>query len=180
VFTFVSTDVRETRRVIAACYANGGHLIVPWDVYLKSTPEGSDRYFGKAGEYADLYGFVRDNARWFDRYEDAAAVGPEMSDDRYPAAPLATDGTTRVAAFARARPSDPKAPIVIHLLNTADLPESFTLTWRKLVFFGDRQVRAELHEPGEEREDLTVDSSGPMQSVRIRALKLWAILILRP
>ena len=59
IFTYVSTDICETRRVIATCYANGGHLIVPWDVYLKYTPEGSDRYFGKPEEYSDLYGFVR-------------------------------------------------------------------------------------------------------------------------
>jgi len=180
VFTFVSTDVRETRRVIAVCYANGGHLIVPWDVYLKSTPEGSDRYFGKPEEYADLYGFVRERTRYFDGYEDAAAVGPDLKDDRYEAPPLAVAGAPGVFAFVRVQPDKADAPIVVHLLSVTDSPQSFTLTWREQAFFQGRPVHAKLCRPGVEPQDLQIESADASRTVQINDLRLWSILVLNP
>ncbi len=180
IFTFVSTDVRETRRVIAACYANGGHLIVPWDVYLKSTPEGSERYFGKPEEYADLYGFVREHAVLFDGYEDAAAIGPDMHDDRYPEPPLAIAGAANVAAFARVRPGEADAPVVIHLINTVDRPQSFRLSWRRSTVFGDRPSRAALLLPGHPSRSLDVTTREARSEIAIEQFPLWGLVVLRP
>jgi hypothetical protein len=180
IFTYVSTDVRETRRVIASCYANGGHLIVPWDVYLKSTPEGSDRYFGKPGEYADLYVFVRKYAHYFDGYEDAAAFGKGIKDDRYESPPLAIAGASDVYAFARVRPGKANAPIVIHLVNTTNSPQSFALTWQKNAFFEDRAIQAKLCQLGTEPQHLRIESNGASDSVQVKDLKLWSLLVLTP
>jgi hypothetical protein len=180
VFTFVSTDVHETRRVIATCYANGGHVIVPWDVYLKSTPEGSDRYFGKPEEYADLYAFVRRFARYFDDYEDAAAFGAGISADRHAALPLIVEEADDVLAFARVRPARADAPIVVHLINTGDASRSFVLTWRKAAFFQERSIRAEWLRPGAQSEELSMESNDGNQTVRIGDLGLWGIVVLHP
>ena len=57
-------DKLEVRRSVAESYALGAPMIVPWDIYLP-TPNAS-RYFGSAAEYADLFGFVRTHADWFD------------------------------------------------------------------------------------------------------------------
>lgn len=59
VLTLRSVDVALNQRLIAWCYANGGHLLAPWDVYLRSTVDGSDRYFGNADDYAPLFAFAQ-------------------------------------------------------------------------------------------------------------------------
>ncbi len=51
-FTFVSEDKSLTRKAIATAYACGGHLIVPWDVYMGSNVP---RYYGVAGSFARLH-----------------------------------------------------------------------------------------------------------------------------
>lgn len=55
-----------TRRVIATAYANGGQMMVPWDIFQGPT----SRYYGKPERYADLFHFVRNNVA----SEEAMAV----------------------------------------------------------------------------------------------------------
>lgn len=181
VFTLVSEDVGMNRRVIAFSYANGGHMIVPWDVYLRSTPEGSDRYFGRPEEYADLYGFVRANAEYFDGYEDAAALGPWIEDDRYgPAFPMRFSREIDALAFARARPGRPEAPIVVHLINREDPPGAFTFSWTRAAFFGDAPVRAEYRRPDGPPLRLDVRDDGDARHVTIDEPHFWGLLIVAP
>lgn len=77
--TFRSEDVLATRTAIAQTYALGGLIIVPWDVYLRSTPEGSERYYGAPSDYADLYKGVRTHASWFDDFRLLAARGAQFA-----------------------------------------------------------------------------------------------------
>lgn len=181
VFTLVSRDVAMNRRVIAACYANGGHMIVPWDVYLKSTPEGSERYFGKPEEYADLYGFVRKNADYFDGYEAASALGPHIEDERFETnPPITVTGGAGIYAFARVKPGQPEQPVVIHLMHMDGRPQSFKVTWRQKALFGDRPVRAEFRRPGAAPRDLDIQTDATQASVEVEQLPLWGLLIVQP
>ncbi|MCK4627030.1 MAG: hypothetical protein KAV00_17085, partial [Phycisphaerae bacterium] len=202
VFTFVSTDARHTRKVIATAYACGSHLIVPWDVYLKSTPTGSERYFGKPKEYADLYGFVRANAALLDGYEDAAAAGKGISDSRYRVNPPVSfrfkGGSGEVRAFVRAVPGSKDKPIVIHLVEWSDKPEPFMLTLSNNRFFKDKVLAIELlvpaaydgkiHKAAEKSKNFTSllrktgvrwFTTDDFTDVRIPALSPWGILVIR-
>lgn len=58
-FTLVSEDVARNRQAAAWCYAQGGHMVVPWDVYLRSTPTGSDRFFARPEDVAPLFRMAR-------------------------------------------------------------------------------------------------------------------------
>jgi hypothetical protein len=70
-FTLTSEDVALNRRVIAWCYAHGGLAVVPWDVYLRSTPTGSERFFGRPEDFAPLYRMARALGPMLDGAEDA-------------------------------------------------------------------------------------------------------------
>jgi len=58
-----------TRAVIGHAYAMGGWLAAPYDLFIGA---GIPRYFGKPEDFADLYGFIRANARYLDGFERAA------------------------------------------------------------------------------------------------------------
>ncbi len=74
----------ENRTAIAALYAMGAQPLVPWDVYINNGPdEKPSRFFGAAEDYADLYHFVRDNAVYFDGYEELAVAGIVEPVDHY-------------------------------------------------------------------------------------------------
>ena len=45
------------RATIAFAYAIGGHIVVPWDIYLPA-PD-APRYFGNVDNFSDLFAFVR-------------------------------------------------------------------------------------------------------------------------
>jgi len=172
----VSRDVATTRKVIATCYACGGHLIVPWDVYMGT---GKPRYFGRPEDYADLYKLVRDHAARFDGYEDAAAVGKGISDPRHrKLAPVAIDGSDGVHAFARAKPGDLAAPVVVHLVDWSGEPKPFAVELLNARFFGKRAVVAKLFLPGQ----LPCEVGGVVREAgsavfQIPALSPWGLLV---
>ena len=72
--TLTSDDVALNRRVAAWCYALGGWMLAPWDVYLRSTPTGSDRFFGRAEDFAPIYAMARGLAEALDEALTAGAV----------------------------------------------------------------------------------------------------------
>ncbi|MFV2066296.1 MAG: hypothetical protein ACC645_04900 [Pirellulales bacterium] len=177
-FTLVSGDTGLTRRVIAHAYACGGHLIVPWDVYM-----GSDaaRYFGKPEQYADLYKFVRDHAAFFDGYEDAAFAIPGLEDQRYAARPpVAVRSAAMVSAVVRAMPGNSKAPVVIHLVDWRDSTEPFDITLENRRFFAERMLTVTLLRPGKQTAKLTGTSQDGRTSVRVPALQPWCVLVVTP
>jgi len=149
---------RRTRQTIATAYATGGLCMVPWDVYM---PRDAPRYFGTAQQYADLFGFIRASAQHLDGYEDAAAVGPGIDDKRLGQSPPleVTGGSGRVFAFARARPGQPKARSVVHLIEWADEAEPFTLKLRTAAFFGDKPPAVKLLVPPKYDKDSVLPAS---------------------
>lgn len=177
VFTLVSEDVALTRRVIATAYATGGHLLVPWDVYLGSTPEGSRRYYGKPEDYADLYRFVRGHADLFDGYEDAAFVLPGRADTRYPERPpVQLDGAGTACAFVRAIPGQPDAPVALHLVDWSDTPEDRTVRIDPTQFGSGGALQVQCLRPGAEPVDLVpMVLDGPF-AVEVPPLSPWGIL----
>ncbi|MBT8044392.1 MAG: hypothetical protein KJO79_05520, partial [Verrucomicrobiae bacterium] len=111
--------VDQQRAMIALGYAVGAHLIAPWDAYI----HGGKRLFSEPKDYADLYGFARalGQAGLLKEYEDAAVGGFDLKEDRYGSlAPIAIrGGSGKLSAFGRAKPGDPDAPLVIHLVDSA-------------------------------------------------------------
>lgn len=180
VFTFVpkaadGSEVALTRRVIAACYACGGHLIVPWDVY---TGSNSPRYFGKPEQYADLYGLVRAHARLIEGYEDAAFAVPGLRDERYPAEPpISVSGAIDVAALARAVPGDLRAPVVVHLVDWRDDARPFELTLAPRRFFRQGALEVELLRPGAPPVRLEPRTAGERTALAIPRLDPWGMVV---
>jgi hypothetical protein len=189
VFTAVSRNREVTRRAIAAAYACGGQIIVPWDVY-----QGSDdsRYFGKPDDYADLYGFVRANAALLDEYESAGMWPAEGEDG----GPIAVRGNGNVRVVARALPGKADAPVVLHCLDVGRAPRPFALCFDPSRFFGGRPVSIDLltpppydaraHAMAEQTKDWTVLSTshrlaeGFVNSVDVPALGPYGLVVVRP
>ena len=72
-------DMKDIRRAVASCYANGLNYLVPWDQF---TGVGKPRLFVKPEELADIYGFVRACAPFLDSYEAAVQVLPPAGNER--------------------------------------------------------------------------------------------------
>lgn len=79
IVTLRSNNVAANRRAIALVYACGGLMIVPWDVYLRSTPSGSERFFGRIEDFADLYALIRRHAAWFDDFKLVSVASKHIS-----------------------------------------------------------------------------------------------------
>lgn len=188
--------MRLIRQSMATIYAVGMHMEMPWDTYLPAP--SAPRYFGKPKDYADLSGFIRANAALFDGYCSASAVGglletPERQRSG-PAQVWAEGGM--VYAFARAKPRDRAAPVVMHLVDWRDTPSGFTVTLDPARFFGGRPMRARLLTPppyveaahasasrtGDYRHLSTsvVLATGRFASLQIPALNPWGLLVLEP
>ncbi|MEE4312700.1 MAG: hypothetical protein V2J62_12625 [candidate division KSB1 bacterium] len=200
IFTYVSENISHIRRVIAMTYTCGGHCIVPWDVYLKSTPTGSIRYYGRPEDYADLYGFVRANAAYFDGYEDAAVNGTGLIEKRYSSdSPIQVEGDS-IYAFVRTIPGNVNSPVVIHLVSWGKNSEkAVSITLTDELIFGDQPYTAHLRLPVEFdralhqrvrmtkdfseltiRRDVDVLHRDGRTIVKIEDLTLWGILVLSP
>jgi len=195
VFTFVSTDIPLTRRVIATAYACGGQIIVPYDVYNGDQP----RIFGKPEEYADIYGFARANAACLDGYEDAAVSGKGLVESRYGANPPVKIDAENVFAFVRAQPGKPGAPVAIHLVDWRERPRPFMLKLRTGRFFGGKPIKAKLRTPPPfdrtthakasraadyssltKEQEIKITVAGDRTDISVPALKPWGIVILNP
>ncbi len=199
--TFVSEDSQLTRRMIAAIYACGANPIVPWDVYLKSTQEGSIRFFGEPKDFADLYGFVRATANYFDGYEDACIFGSGLTENRFgDTLPMTIESSSSdVYAFVRVIPGEKNSPIVVHLIDWGDLSQSFTVKLRKEIFFLRRTYIANLLSPIDynkelftecardrdytrllRKSELDIREAGKYAAIEVPNIETWAIIVLTP
>lgn len=178
VFTFVSEDKALTRKVIATCYACGGHLIVPWDVYMGSN---APRYYGKPEDYADLYRFVRDNAALFDGYEEAAVAVPGLKDARYSKLPpIEVVGSEDAIALVRAVPGEADAPVIVHLVEWAKTPSPLRLALQTRRFSAGGKLQAKLLRPGQEPLLLPVREEGAEAILEVPPLAPWGIAVVSP
>lgn len=136
------------RAMIALSYANGAHVITPWDEYIHG--KGQKRLFADPADYADLYGFVRalGELGYLNDYEDAAVGGFDLKENRYGhAAPISVEGGSgKLSAFARAKPGEAAAPVVIHLVESSEAKPS-TLRLSQSALFGASPVVCKLYTP---------------------------------
>jgi len=164
----------QTRKCIAMGYALGGHVMVPWD---HSMPYSNPRYYGDPADYQYLFKLVRDNAKFFDGYEDAYITGYDLNDGRYsePYPITLTGGSEKVSASVRAMPGDAKAPAVIHLVEwDEESPKPLELRIEHSRFFGAREhvIRMIFHDEQPDT-NYTVTDHGSYSTVSVPALHTW-------
>ncbi|MES2308743.1 MAG: hypothetical protein V4507_07775 [Verrucomicrobiota bacterium] len=133
------------RQGIATTYATGLHMEAPWDVFL---PWGMPRFFGNAHDFSDLFGMARACTNQLDGYEDVCALGATLKDDRWnPMEEPATISSSSIYAFFRAKPGDKNAPVILHLVDWSDHPQSFQITLKSAMIFNGARFRATLITP---------------------------------
>lgn len=162
--------IRLKRRVIATAYAAGGLASVPWDLFMQSK-DGTERYFGKPEDYADLYGMVRASHDVLDGYCTAGAVGPGFADDRFGGRfPVRVGpGGEHLAVVLRAIPCDETAPVVIHLVDwtpDAEATSSLWIEWSDRSFFPDGRLDVSLRRPAPYDRAAHDDAERRAQSMR--------------
>ncbi len=200
VFTFSNDRDWLVQKMIAATYACGGNMLVPWDVWQGG---GKDRYFGKPEQFAPIYGFVRAVAKWLDGYEDAfhATSQDEPRFVETEKLPVSFDDYRRqVHAFVRAKQGNKSAPVVVHLIDWHVLMEPFDLRLNEKRFFKKRIASIQLltptsydeflHQKAEASGDFsnlvasqTLDFQRNGNLIRLQIPKLenhWGILIVMP
>ena len=166
---------RLTRQTIATAYSCGGLCMVPWDVYM---PNDAPRYFGTPEQYADLYKFVRDHADYFNEFEDAAFSMADMNDQRYlEKLPIEFVTGEEISAFARAKPGQVDAPVVVHLVDWSDSPEPFKVSLANDLFFGNYDLNVRLLRPGYSEVTPAIKTVGDRTEIDIPALTPWGLLV---
>lgn len=178
VVTLGSHDIEENKIMIGLTYAMGLHMICPFAVYMKDKP----RKFDDPKLYADVYDFVhRWGKRYLAGYEEAFALGNGITHPltRAGIAPLALeDRADSVYAFVRARPGQPDAPVVIHLVNwNRRARDKIALTLDPDRFFPDRGLKLTLLRPSQEPRVL---SEGFQARVELPSPAPWQIVIAEP
>lgn len=196
VFTLRSKDTQENRKILSLSYCLGMHFVAPWDVWLG----GSERLYGEPQDYNDLFAFVRDNARWLDGYEYAAAIGKEIRDEWYgDRSPVVLAGNENACAFVRAVPDGRDQPVVVHLLDCGSTAKPFRVTLDNTHFFPGKRLACRLLRPVQQSAadhalaETTKDFSKFTRPVELRsdgderqtvlevpALNPWAMLIVSP
>ena len=189
----MSKDVR--RKLIALGYANGVHVITPWDEYI----HGKDRMFADPADFADIYGFARALGQqgYLNGYEDAAVGGYDLKEARYGGTPpiAVSGGSGKLSVFGRAKPGGAHAPVVLHLVEWA-MPTPSRLKLRPTALFAGGNLSAELHTPttyieeAHQKAEKTKDYSTlmevtPLQAARdgewvvvqVPALHPWSVLV---
>jgi len=190
---------KETRRTqIGLAYANGAHLIAPWDEFIS----GGSRLFADPVDFADLYGFVRALGQRgaLNGYEDAAVGGYDLAETRYGATdPIAVGGGSgALSVFGRARPGEPDAPLVFHLVESG-APTAATLRLLIPALFGTDKVVCQLLTPpaykATAHESAAVTGNydpllqvstlasrvvGDVLEIDIPAQNSWGVLIVKP
>jgi hypothetical protein len=123
-------DEAGTPRDDCAGLCGGAHVITPRHEYI----HGRKRLFANPADFADLYGFVRSLGQtgYLNGYEDAAVGGDDLKETRYGETPPITvhGGSGKLSIFARAKPGEADAPVVIHVVESGE-SQPATLHGRK-------------------------------------------------
>ncbi len=199
VITIRNEGLSLNRKTIALCYSTGINMLCPYDVYLRSTTAGSERLFIQPHRIADLYGFVRANAHYLNGYEDAAAAGGDITETRYGGKKPLDVIYKGMYGFVRAKPSQPDAPVVIHLVDWVGAKVPFVIKLNNANFFQGRAFDAklimppaynrELHEKAAKSKDysaLSITASLAAQTdtltttISIPPINPWAMVVLTP
>ncbi|CAN5347797.1 hypothetical protein BH10PSE7_BH10PSE7_17620 [soil metagenome] len=136
VITLRSQSIALNRRVLAWCYAHGGNMIAPWDVFLGEPLSSTERFFGNPADYAPLYQFARSLGSLLDE----AVPGNELPSGSWSASRPGLGTSLRVNPGGRFA--------VLHLVSWEnDGPFSLTFDAARLVA-GHRVNAARLLGPG--------------------------------
>jgi hypothetical protein len=158
------------------------------------------RYFGTPEQYADLFGFIRASQAYLVGYEDAAAIGPGILETRWGLRlPLEIAGNPELYAVVRAKPGQPDAPVVVHLVDWRQEPQAAVLKLRPDAFFPGRKLTvslliptpfaAEAHQQAERTKDYAALATRvPLQAipgetsteVRVPPVTPWGMLLVQP
>jgi hypothetical protein len=180
------------RQSTAMAYATGGIGRVPWDTFM---PDNAPRYFGDAEKFADLFGFVRANAKYLDGYEEGAAFGKGVTNPN-DTNPAVTVDAENVYAITRVLPGKADAATVVHLVDWREETKPLSVTLDARQFYGDKGLKVKLVTPIEynkamhrqaekardysklvESVDLQVESKDGKSVVNVPAISPWALLI---
>lgn len=180
-------------RFIAMVYACGGQMLMPWDIYLKSRPGGSVRYFGRPDQYADLSGFIRGAAEYLDGYERVSAAGFGIQKTLGDHPPVIVEADSSMTAVVRAKPGFQDAPVAVHLINWSDDQKPVEIMLNPYRFFGDKPMKLWLWTPTEynsaehQKAEQTKDYStlvnkrllaeGKINHIEIPPIKTWGMLV---
>lgn len=190
----ISADVR--RRMIALAYANGAHVITPWDEYI----HGKKRLFADPAEFAAIYGFVRflGQRGYLDHYEDAFVAGYDLKETRYGETPpvIIEASSGKLSVFGRAQPQQLEGEVAVHLIESGK-SQSSKLKFRNKAFFSNGKITATLcrpkdyqsalHQRSASSKDhlalaevirLDVVNSGVWSAVEVPLLNPWGLLVL--
>jgi hypothetical protein len=167
VYSFTTDKTWMLQKMIAATYASGGNMLVPWDVWQNG---GRERFFGKPSDFAPYFGFVRANARWLEGYEDAfyANAQDEFRFVDTKSLPVSFEAYRgQVHAFVRAKPGDLGAPVVIHLVDWYVLMQPFEILLNEGRFFKKGIGAIELLTPVEfdEKAHELAEATGDFQAL---------------
>ncbi|MBT3377226.1 MAG: LamG domain-containing protein [Lentisphaerae bacterium] len=84
VFVPKPRELRTARRAIAASYALGQLMLIPWDMYMGSDATGiRPRYYGTPEQYGDLFAFAKDNGTLLDGFETCSWAAVLVDLDNY-------------------------------------------------------------------------------------------------
>jgi len=177
VCTLGSQDIMENKTMIGLTYAMGMHMLCPYDVFIPGVKRAYDYQ-----SYADVYDFVHRWGRtYLASYEEAFALGNgiehPLASHQWP--PLRIeDPADSVYAFVRAKPAQPDAPVVIHLVNWNKAAHAkLALTLEPDRFFPGRGLKLTLLRPSHEPQVL---SDGWQARVEVPSPEPWAMLIAEP
>lgn len=77
-------DLQVARQAVAASYALGQLMLVPWDMYMGSDATGvRPRYYGTPEQYGDLFDFARTNRTLLDGFANAPIAAIIVDLDHY-------------------------------------------------------------------------------------------------
>lgn len=177
--------VSITRKLIAMSYACGSATLVPWDVWRRG--EGTPRFFGTIDEFGGLFNGIADNRALLDDHEEvfASGAGIEIAEGAQSnAPPVRLDGDSQsVFMSVRAVPQSGTAPIIVHFVEWADTPSSFSVLLANAEFGwpANEPIRSTLCVPGAAPNPATGTLAEPGTTViSIPALSPYGLLIVPP
>lgn len=159
-------------------------IIVAGDEWLPVTPAGKDVAALKALVIAKPVAASLARHAWLEKAIGKTVEWPEEKrlSELVPRQ-VAVTGAVNVTVLPRAKPHDPQAPIVCHLLNGNYLPQSdsmqpledFSVTLDDSLL-GPRAAAVTLLAPGGEAMPCSMVRNGSRVSIRVPRLDLWALL----
>jgi hypothetical protein len=169
------------QKCIASSYAFGGHMMVPWDIYM---PRDNPRYFGKPEDYAYLFKMIRENAAFFDGYAAAYACGygiqPENGNK--PAPLSIKSGLEKVCITVRVQPGKPDTPAVIHVVEwDGQNTKPLELTLNKNSFkSGDENLEIDvIFNDKQEETAFALTQENDTCTVSLPSVETWAIITVK-